>query len=303
MYSLSLYIYIVRSVLLRDQAMSEAPADFFKILPPSLPRDQPYYFLSGQQRALCEKNSILAPYAKHLPGWVPHRHVADALGHSQSGIEAALAMPMLSGRPYVWATEFENVHTFWKFREPRLKVNGVRYHCSEDFFHKQKPKPFDSKVWDGPGPGLGLRDQIMDIAVRRKFQDAELRQLLIASYPHPLLSIKGDSYWGVLPHGRGENRLAVLLESLRAELVAETPKRIFGSVDAEGDAKDDGMGGMPDDTGLTPMTDETAMGRGGGAPTAPAEPEVDEDRLHQSCQKLAPEAPVQPEVDEDGLKK
>eukprot|EP00931_Biecheleriopsis_adriatica_P001219 TRINITY_DN101503_c0_g1_i1.p1 TRINITY_DN101503_c0_g1~~TRINITY_DN101503_c0_g1_i1.p1 ORF type:complete len:250 (+),score=24.17 TRINITY_DN101503_c0_g1_i1:69-818(+) len=236
--------------------MARAPSDFFKVLPTSLPPAQPYYYLSDRQRRFCEKSSILAPYAKHLPGWVPHRHVADALGHSQSGIEAVLPMPMLNGRPYVWATEFENVHSFWKFSEQRLEVDGVMYHCSEDFFHKQKPKPFDSKVWNGLGPGLGLRDQVMDIAVRRKFQNAELRQLLVATYPHPLLSIKGDSYWGVLPSGRGENRLAVLLESLRMELVAETPNGSSGCTDAETDAKDDVTDGMPDDTGATSANNE-----------------------------------------------
>mmetsp|Transcript_132288 Transcript_132288/g.263940 ORF Transcript_132288/g.263940 Transcript_132288/m.263940 type:complete len:248 (+) Transcript_132288:36-779(+) len=199
-----------------NSLQSPSPSNFLKTLPASLP--EPYYYLSAAQKRICAKSPQLAPYAQHLPGWVPHRLVADAWGHNHTGIEAALRK--LGGQPYVWCTEFENVHTHWKCREPSIIVNGVKFACSEDCFHKLKPYPFDKLSWDGPGPGLGKRDEVMRTAVRMKFTDPAFRELLIASHPHPLLSIKGDAYWGVKPSGEGENMLARLLMDLRAELVA-----------------------------------------------------------------------------------
>jgi len=197
--------------------MAAPPRDFFKTLPAELPPDEPYYYLSAAQRSICEQKSALAVYAPHLPGWVPHRQVANALGHKHDGIDAALRK--LGGRPYVWGTEFENVHSLWSFTEPHLTIDGQTYHCSEDYFHKKKPSPFDKRVWDGDGPGLGRRDKVMEQAVRLKFADPVLRELLIASYPHQLLSIKGDRYWGVTPAGVGENALARIEMELREELV------------------------------------------------------------------------------------
>eukprot|EP00931_Biecheleriopsis_adriatica_P120381 TRINITY_DN95501_c0_g1_i1.p1 TRINITY_DN95501_c0_g1~~TRINITY_DN95501_c0_g1_i1.p1 ORF type:complete len:215 (+),score=32.13 TRINITY_DN95501_c0_g1_i1:40-645(+) len=194
-----------------------AGIDFYKELPQEL-SNEPYYYLSVRQRSICEENPVLSNYALHLPCWVPHRKIADALGHSHSGIEAALRM--LRGQPYVWATEFENVHTFWNYEEPSFTVDGRTYNGSEDFFHKQKPSPFDKDLWDGTrGPGSGKRDEVMRTAVRMKFDDPELRELLVASHPHPLLSIKSDEYWGVDPQGCGHNMLAKLLMELRSELV------------------------------------------------------------------------------------
>lgn len=178
--------------------MSSVPRDFFKTLPVELPPGEPYYYLSAAQKDICSRRSQLARYAPHLPGWVPHRQVADALGHDHTGIENALKR--LDECPYVWCTEFENVHSFWNFREPRFRVGKCSYHGSEDFFHKQKPSPFDKEIWDGPGPGRGRRDQVMRQAVQMKFQDEELKALLIST---------------------GENMLARLLMEHRAELLAD----------------------------------------------------------------------------------
>ena len=53
---------------------------------------------------------------------------------------------------------------------------------------------------------LGKRDEVMMTGVRMKFgAEPGLRELLIASHPHPLLSIKRDDYWGVTPGGAGEH--------------------------------------------------------------------------------------------------
>jgi hypothetical protein len=120
----------------------------------ALPQDalqQPLIYLSSAQRDVCLRIPALADIAPRLPGWVPHRAVAQALGHgqvatlahciahgcyltimawhphppSQAGIDLALSC----GAPYVWATEFENVHEFWRYSEPQITVDGVTCVC------------------------------------------------------------------------------------------------------------------------------------------------------------------------------
>ncbi len=59
----------------------------------------------------------------------------------------------------------------------------------------------------------------MKLVLQHKFHaDPRLAQLLLATYPHPLASIKPDNYWGIGFDGRGSNRLAVLLMEVREEL-------------------------------------------------------------------------------------
>jgi predicted NAD-dependent protein-ADP-ribosyltransferase YbiA (DUF1768 family) len=47
--------------------------------------------------------------------------------------------------------------------------------------------------------------------------------LLAATRGHPLVSVKGDAYWGVHPTHGGENRLAALWEELRDEVQQTEP--------------------------------------------------------------------------------
>ena len=181
---------------------------------PNVALNKPYYYLSKDQKDICARYPDLEHYIDDLPCWVPHTIVAQALGHGTSGIKnACTRLP----RPYyLWATEFENVHSFWNFEEPSFTVDGVHYQGSEDFYQSQKPFPFDAEIWDKQ------RDDVMRVAIRHKFAaSTSLRDLLISTHPFPLLSIKSDSYWGVIPSGEGENRLAELLMELRAELVAQ----------------------------------------------------------------------------------
>ena len=186
----------------------------FKILPNVLPDHQPYYYLSTQQRRICRANPTLQRYVEKLPCWVPHRVVATALGYGEEGIDNALKR--CPHGPYVWATEFENVHATWVFDEPDLQIGGVTYRGSEHFYQSQKPRPFDPKRWDSQ------RDSVMRVAVYHKFTSrSELKALLLSTHHHPLVSIKGDSYWGIFPDGRGENKLAKLLEELRTQLREE----------------------------------------------------------------------------------
>ena len=183
---------------------------------PSTPLDQPYIFLSARQREKFISVSLLAPLAPLLPAWFPQRLIADALGHGQEGINLALqSASACSQPPWVWATEFENVHSFWVFEEPPLDIDGCRYPCSEVAYQAQKPSPFDRGRWDA------VKVDVMRKAVRAKFKaSAEARSLLLASAPHPLLSIKRDEIWGFDPCKGGQNLLAMLLMELRTEILS-----------------------------------------------------------------------------------
>ena len=188
-----------------------------------------------------------------LPCWLPHRRVANALGHTDNAIAAT---EKTCGGPYCWASEFENVHApfpgaLWPFQEPGFKAHGVEFRGSEQFFqvHKHKDaaqwpetttrkfqKALDdvamSSEWEaynwGSQKGL-LRDdweekkvEVMRAAVGYKFRaDEGLRALLISTDPHPLASVKKDCFWGIGYKGEGKNMLAKLLMNLRDELLLE----------------------------------------------------------------------------------
>ena len=92
-----------------------------------------------------------------------------------------------------------------------------RYKDNEAFYHAQKPRPFDEAAWGG------RRVEVMMRGLRLKFAAcARARALLVSTWPHPLLSIKCDSFWGFHPVAGGSNMLAVLLMQLRDEL-RQTP--------------------------------------------------------------------------------
>jgi len=60
---------------------------------------------------------------------------------------------------------------------------------------------------------------VMRKAVHAKFtQDQTLRELLLSTWGHPLVHIKGDSFWGSGYNGRGRNMLGVLLQDLRSQM-------------------------------------------------------------------------------------
>ena len=76
--------------------------------------------------------------------WVPHRTLAAAMGIPLHAIDRAEQCYGF----YVWATEFENVHSTWAFREPRLNIDGKEYDNSEHYYHSQKPVPWNKTTWD-----------------------------------------------------------------------------------------------------------------------------------------------------------
>lgn len=178
---------------------------------------EPMIYLSEMQIRLCKKHPSLLMYVSLLPGWVPHRILSVALGYDTCSIDSA--MNYLGNKPYVWATELENVHSFWLFDEPSitLRQNGKLeyYKDSEALYHSFKPKPFDKELW------MVQRVSAMRFAIREKFNRSwKACAVLRSTYPHQLLSIKNDSTWGFHPQLGGQNLLAILLMELRHDIVA-----------------------------------------------------------------------------------
>jgi predicted NAD-dependent protein-ADP-ribosyltransferase YbiA (DUF1768 family) len=171
---------------------------------------------------LCRQASVIAQRPNslgkqlgelQLPCWASQRLIAAALGHHEGGINAAMAS--LGGKPYLWATEFENVHSLWRYNEPQISIDGCTYRCSEAYYHAQKPARFDDAVWDE------VKEEVMEKAVRAKLAaDPFLEDLLRATGTHPLLSLKDDAVWGFSPTGGGQNLLAEIWMRVRAELLA-----------------------------------------------------------------------------------
>ena len=96
-------------------------------------------------------------------------------------------------------------------------MEGKEYACSEEFFQKSKPTPFDVETWQPQ------RDEVMRKALRAKFSsNIPLRDFLVSTFPHQLLSLKKDIYWAFDPDtGCGDNVLAEMLMQLRNEFVEE----------------------------------------------------------------------------------
>jgi predicted NAD-dependent protein-ADP-ribosyltransferase YbiA (DUF1768 family) len=176
---------------------------------------EPMVYLSAKQSAIVARLPALQPTIKRaggLPCWVSATVVGEALGHGPEGVARAVQH---LGRPYLWATEFENVHSLWRYREPEITVDNVKYPCSETYYHSCKPQPFSADAWDK------VKSEVMEVAVRAKLAaDPSLGALLLATDPHPLLSIKNDTVWGFHSERGGENRLAEIWMRIRAELVA-----------------------------------------------------------------------------------
>ncbi|KAJ3383593.1 hypothetical protein HDU84_003538 [Entophlyctis sp. JEL0112] len=150
------------------------------------------------QKQKCAALPLLTAYADLLPGWIPHKKVASALGHDDYQINLAIQHlkskqgDTPSNGSYVWCTEFENVHSYWTFREPPVKMDQVTYKSVENYYHAQKPKPFDEETWNA------MKGRVMKRGLEIKFssENPELVELLKSTGRHPLLAIKPDLYWG-----------------------------------------------------------------------------------------------------------
>ena len=199
------------------------------------------YYLNKHAAQIIESKGWSDLKGHSLPGWVSHREIATATGHNHRAIEAA--EKAVGGR-YRWATEFENVHTVWRFPEKGFEYAGIHWNGSEQLFqclkwgsqfekHKNEfcaLSTMDSyalgrtaeienvEEWNREG-----RIRAMQLALSLKFgADQQLRDLLLSTGDDALVSIKGDVFWGIGFDGTGQNKLGELLVALRSELRVAT---------------------------------------------------------------------------------
>ena len=164
----------------------------------------------------------LCSRADSLPKWIPARYISKYFGHSESGIWKAV--DAFKG-PYMWATEFENCHSTWNYTEMPIQVEGKIYECSETYYQNHKPcgSDMDQKA-------QYKRLFIMTRGVWEKFIHAGnsdyLLNLLVSTYPHNLVSVKHDEYWGFDPEYGGQNELANILMEIRSEAMSVMQRQL-----------------------------------------------------------------------------
>jgi len=163
-----------------------------------------------------KKNKVkLCSRPESLPKWTPATMIAGYFGYDESGVWKAFKA--FQG-PYMWATEFENVHSTWNYTERPISVDGHKYACAESYYQAHKPRYDDlsQKAQDE-------RMTIMKKGVWQKFTNAEnsdeLLNLLVSTYPHQLVAIKTDVYWGFDGKRGGKNQLGNILMELRSEAI------------------------------------------------------------------------------------
>ena len=68
-----------------------------------------------------------------------------------------------------------------------------------------------------------IRDEVMKHAIRKKFEDPQLREILLRTKRRTLIEKSPyDKYWGCGPDGRGKNRLGEILMEVREECSVAT---------------------------------------------------------------------------------
>ena len=171
-----------------------------------------------------------------LPCWAPQRDVSRAI-FGASGYQTILDCER-HYEPFLWATEFSNVHSTFHFIPTHITIDGEIWAGAEQYYQAMKsfghPDHAEAKIairmatpmeaWS-LGQRYSCRSDwhsvsvdVMKVAVTAKFtQDDSLRQLLLSTGTHPLVQVKpGDDFWGTGLRGRGRNMLGVLLQELRA---------------------------------------------------------------------------------------
>ena len=186
--------------------------DVLEVLP--TPLDCPRVYLSSSQQRVCEKYEKLKNLK--LPGWVRQDLIGEAFGYNQR----SLWNVWHNRGSWVWATEFENSHATWYFHEPRVgDGKGNSYQNAEAYYK------FLTKDWHWLDDNE-IRIDAMKTAVTAKFQMSKpAREVLIASYPHPLLCINSDTFWGYDVRDGGSNHLGKILMEVRESYVNPPAKR------------------------------------------------------------------------------
>lgn len=213
---------------------------WFKQLPTVLPCS--LFYVSAAQKLVLQSKPALRPYAAHVPCWIPQEVLAKAMFGSVT--ELRKAEKAQSGY-FLWATEFSNVHTSWTgFKESPIVIDGRTYACGPELYYQliksygtrdhvkairdveargNKITPLEAweigqqyairAGWDD------MKADVMTRAVREKFKNTILRQLLLSTGTHRLVQLKpGDDYWGTGSRGDGVNMLGLILQELRGQL-------------------------------------------------------------------------------------
>ena len=118
----------------------------------------------------------------------------------------------------MWATEFENCHSTWNYNERPIRVGKHEYDNSESYYQAHKPHDTDMSK-----SAQTQRMTIMRNGVWQKFTNTEnsdvLLNLLVSTYPHNLVAVKRDVYWGFDPEHGGQNQLGNILMEIRSEAI------------------------------------------------------------------------------------
>ena len=185
--------------------MAKCP-DVLEVLP--TPLDCPRVYLSFSQHRVCHYKEKLKNLT--LPGWVRQDLIGEALGYNQKSLWNVWQRK----GSWVWATEFENSHATWYFEEPRVgDGKGNSYQNAQAYYN------FLTKDWHWLDDNQ-IRIDAMKKAVTAKFQVSKpARDVLIASYPHPLLCINSDTFWGYDVRDGGSNHLGIILMEVRESYV------------------------------------------------------------------------------------
>lgn len=204
------------------------------------------FYLSMQQHEVLVNHAALHPFIPHLPCWVPMRDIALLIEngvHEMRKIEDRIGF-------FVWAPEFANIHTVWRYEEKDIIVGGVAHRGgSEVYFQLQKSVGTQSHAkcvatmnalmdrrprseWPLHAWKVGRQGEqqarwedemfiVMKRAVRAKFADHSLRLLLISTRNHPLVyTKKEDKIWGSGENGAGANVLGRLLTEFRSDITS-----------------------------------------------------------------------------------
>jgi len=202
---------------------------------------KPYVYFSTEQTHVFER-CFPKLATSILPCWIPFHAYAKAFFLNDS----LISMTERHNGPFVWATEFSNVHSSFTFNEPGIEIDGVRYGGPEQYFqlmksfgmpdHEQAKKEME-KASPPAAWSIGrnhkmrpdwdeVRNDVMRKALIAKFtQNKELHDLLLSTGNIKLVDVKpSDGYWGTGPDGKGENTLGNLLMELRQNLKAQEEK-------------------------------------------------------------------------------
>jgi ribA/ribD-fused uncharacterized protein len=243
----------------RDSHKLKADLHFWKRVPATLPCS--LFHLSSAQKGALADIDALKKYARHVPCWIPMAAVADALYHHHTIQTATETQRRAQGLApfFLWAPEFSNVvKHFDRNAEAAIVVQGVTYYGgAETYFQLMKSagtpshaaaqaqvlsfgsalssmhaytigRTHDMQAAWATGEDWRAQEstRVMRVAIRAKFtQHEKLAHILRCTMKHALVQVKEDAIWGSGTDGTGQNRLGVLLEQLREDIMHTSVRR------------------------------------------------------------------------------